>query len=80
VVELAAVVHFLEEAHNQLRTILRVDLTADHTKRHPLAIQLQVAVMDIMEAGTTDIIPTVLEAGMRRGMAMVHLLVLSGVE
>jgi hypothetical protein len=46
----------------------------------PIVIQLQVAVMDIMEADTTDIIPTVLEAGTIHILVMVHMLVLSGVE
>jgi hypothetical protein len=38
VVELAAVVHFLEEAHKQLRTIFQVDPTMED----PLAIRLLV--------------------------------------
>jgi hypothetical protein len=36
--------------------------------------------MDIMEAGTTDIILTALEAGTIHILVMVHSLVLSGVE
>ena len=75
VVELAAVVHFLEEVHDQLRTILQVGLF----KEDPLAIRLPVQGMDGMVGDTTDIVPTVLEAGMHRGMAMAHLLELSGV-
>ena len=84
-VELAAAVHFLEEAHDHLRTILQVDPFMEDllAGRHSMVVDslatlLQEAVMDIMEAGTTDIILTVSEAGMRRGMAMVHMLVLSG--
>ena len=43
VVELAAVVHFLEEAHNHLRTILQVDrFVVDQFKEDPLAIRLPV--------------------------------------
>jgi hypothetical protein len=55
-------------------------MRVDPIMEDPLATLLQVAVMDIMEAGITDIIPTVSEAGMRRGIATVHLPVLSGAE
>jgi hypothetical protein len=63
-----------------LRTVLQSDpFVEDRFKERPLAIRLLVQVMDGMEGDTTDIVPTVLEAGMHRGMAMAHLLELSGV-
>jgi hypothetical protein len=66
--------------HKQLHTIFQVDpFVEDQFKEDPLAIRLPVQVMDGMVGDTTDIVPMVLEAGTRRGMAMVHLLELSGV-
>ena len=79
VVEELVYVHFLEEAHDRLRIILQVDPFMEGPfKEGPLAIRLPMQVMDGMEGDITDTVLMVLEAGMRRGMAMVPMLELSG--
>jgi hypothetical protein len=75
-----AVVHFLEEAHNRLRTMLQADrFVVDQFKEDPLATRLPVQVMGGMVEDTMDMVPTASEAGTRRGIAMVHMQELSGV-